>query len=193
MERNHIFYVVNTQVSRAFKESEVMLAIFTGTLIGPVSEVHIVETHGENGIEVGVLSQYEIQWTHLSLWYPERLNASGTSFINSEESSGPVMNCSKEESKEEKGVRYEERKVTTSHKETWAAPSSWKQDADTIILTQNQEHLCTKWAIPRNEKVDNDSCKLSSLESLDDNDFETSYVNVSSLLIMKRVLRKKFA
>ena len=42
-------------ISRAFKESEVRLAIFTGTLIGPVSEVHIVKTHGEYGIEAGVL------------------------------------------------------------------------------------------------------------------------------------------
>ena len=90
-----------------------------------------------------------------------------------------------------KGVRYEERKVTTSHKEIWAAPSSWKQDADPIILTQNQEHLCTKWAIPRKwEKVDNDSCKLSSLESLGDNDFETSYVNVSSLWSWKECQEK---
>ena len=55
MGRSHIFLCREYTSSRAFKESEVRLAIFTGTLIGPVSEVHIVETHGENGIEVGVL------------------------------------------------------------------------------------------------------------------------------------------
>ena len=49
-------------------------------------------------------------------------------------------------------MRYEERKVITSYKWTWATLSSWKQDADPIIFTQNQEHLCTKWAILLNEK-----------------------------------------
>ena len=43
-------------ISRVFKESEVRLAILTGTLIGPVGEVHVVETLGEYGIEVGVPS-----------------------------------------------------------------------------------------------------------------------------------------
>ena len=93
-EKSH-FLCREFAISRAFKESEVRLAILTGTLIGPVSEVHVVETFGEYGIRVGVLFNSKIPWTHLSLWYPERLNASWTSFINSKQSSGPVMNCSK--------------------------------------------------------------------------------------------------
>ena len=52
---------------REYTISLARLAIFTGTLIGPVSEVHIVEIHGENGIEVVVLFNTKIQWTHLSL------------------------------------------------------------------------------------------------------------------------------
>ena len=70
MGRNHIFYVVNTQF-------------------------HELSENPKSGLLSSWSSlQYEIQWTHLSLWYPERLNASCTSFINSKESSGPVMNCS---------------------------------------------------------------------------------------------------
>ena len=42
-------------ISRAFKESEVRLAILAGTMIGPISEVHIVATLGEYCIEIGVL------------------------------------------------------------------------------------------------------------------------------------------
>ena len=41
---------------RAFKESEVRLAVLTGTLIGPVSEVHVVTTLSEYCFEVEVLS-----------------------------------------------------------------------------------------------------------------------------------------
>ena len=48
-------------MSRAFKESEVRLAILMGTLIGPVSEVHIVETLGEYSIELEFFF-FEIHW-----------------------------------------------------------------------------------------------------------------------------------
>ena len=135
MGRNHIFLCREYTISRAFKESEVRLAIFTGTLIGPVGEVHIVETHGENGIEVGVLFNTNPVGHIFRCDIPSDWTLRGTSFINSEESSGPVMNCSRRVQRR-KGVRYEEREVPTSHKETWAAPSPWKQDADPNHHTQ---------------------------------------------------------
>ena len=62
------------------------------------------------------------------------------------------MNCSKKSPKKKGCALRRERKVTTSHKWTWADSSSWKQDADPLIHTQDQEHLCTKWTILPKEK-----------------------------------------
>ena len=73
--------------------------------------------------------------------------------MNTNESFRSSNELLREESTEERVCGYEERRVTTSQKETWAVPSSWKQDADHIILSPNQEPFfwMRKWkTIPAN-------------------------------------------
>ena len=47
---------------------------------------------------------------------------------------------------------YEERKVTTRCKETWAAPSTKETRAGSLILVPNKAPLFTKRIIPTNDK-----------------------------------------
>ena len=151
MGRNHIFYVVNTQVHELSKNpksgllssqehllDQLVKFIWWKLMARMVLKLEFSSIRNPVDTSFIVISRETERFRH-------ELHQLRREFRSSNE-------LLKRRVQRRKGVRYEERKVTTSHKETWAAPSSWKQDADTIILTQSQEHLCTKWAIPRNEK-----------------------------------------
>ena len=56
-----------------------------------------------------------------------------------------------QESKE--GMLYKERKVTTSHKETWAASCIGETRAGSLTLVPNKASLDTRKIIHRNEKM----------------------------------------
>ena len=146
----------------SFKESEVRLAVFAGTMIGPVSEVHIVATLGEYCIEVVVLfnskSTRHIFRCDIPKDWTLRERASSTP----KESSGPVMNCSKKSLKK-KGCALRREKSNYELQvnlgnsellETRCRPyHSYSESGSPVYEVSHS----SEW-----EKVDNDSCKLSS-------------------------------
>ena len=184
MGRNHIFYVVNLQFHELSKNPKSGLLSCRNNHWTSKWGSCMLWKFMASVVQKLEFLQFEIHWTHFSLWSPR-------DWTLHERASWTQMRVqvqkwiAQKKSVKKKGCALRREKSNCEPQVNLGSSELLEKDADPVILTPNQERVCTKWAIPLNEKVDHDSCKLSSLESLGDNDFETSYVNVSSLLSWK--------
>ena len=131
--------------SRSYPKTEASSAIPEGTVIGPVLEVHVVKILHGYGIEVAiqsienpeyktyiVISEEEERFVNEIHDHRRELRSSNELLVNLHESG-----------------RNEDRKVTRSHKETWAAPRTKETSANPVILTPGASLFTI--TIPTNE------------------------------------------
>ena len=114
--------------SRSYPKTKALSAIPEGTIIGPVSKVHVVKILDRYGIEAASQSSANPEYTTYIV-----ISREEERFVITNKSSSPATKLLA--SLHESG-RNEERKVTRSHEETWAAPRSKETSANPVILTQ---------------------------------------------------------
>ena len=88
----------------------------------------------------------------LMLWHQERLSVLRTKFIITTQTSDPVRKCSIIFKNQKKVCLTKGIKVTTRHKETWAAPSIEESRAGSLTLVPKTASLYTGKTNPTNEK-----------------------------------------
>ena len=126
-------------------------AVPAGTIIGPISEVLIVKILDECGVEVAIPSIYkpaDMTYVVISRETERFLKEIHTHEAKTRSTMELLENL--QESKE--SMSCKQRKVTSSPKETWVAPSIGETRAGFVNLVPNKASVCTKKTIPRNEK-----------------------------------------
>ena len=132
--------------SRSYPKTKALSAIPEGTIIGPVSEVHVVKKIDRYWKEVAIQSIANPEYTTYVVIHGEEERSVNEIHDHKHElrSSNELLAYLHESGRNEEG------KVTRRHKETRAAPSTRETGADPVILTPRAS-LFTKRAIPTNE------------------------------------------
>ena len=113
------------------------------TIIGPISEVHIVNIVDEYGIEIAVPSickPGDVTYAAISRETERFVNEIHTH--EARRRSGGVLLENSQESKD--SVSCKQREVTTSPRETWVAPSTGETRVGSVKLVPNKASIYTK-------------------------------------------------
>ena len=156
-ERSY-FYAEKYTCSRVFPQAKPLGAIPAGTIIGPITDSHIVKILDDYGMEVAIPSicrPGDVTYVVISRETERFVNEIHTHEAKIRSSRELLENS--QESKE--SMPYKEREVITGPKETCVAPSSGETRAGFVKLVANKVSIYTRMPFPRNEqKVDYDSC-----------------------------------
>ena len=132
--------------SRAVPQTKPLGAIPAGTIIGPISEVHIVKILDEYGLEVAIPSickPGDVTYVVISRETERLVNESHTHEAETRSSMELLENL--EESKE--SMSYKQSEVPTSPMETLVAPSIGETRAGFLNLVPNKASICTRKTI----------------------------------------------
>ena len=138
--------------SRSYPKTRALAAIPAGTIIGPVLDTHIVKIHDRYAFEVAIPSICRPEdTTYVVISRETERFANETHDHKAEARSSDELLENLQES--ETHEPYEERKVTTRSKETWAAPSMKETRAGLPSLVPNKASFYTRRTIPTSERI----------------------------------------
>ena len=138
--------------SRYCPKTPALAAFATNTIIGPVLEVHTVKMHDGYALEVAI--QLICRPKDTSYVVISRETERCVNEIHDHKAEVGSRNEMLENLQEsERNEPYEERKVTTRSKETWAAPSMKETRAGSLSLFLRKASQNTRRTIPTSEKI----------------------------------------